>query len=321
MDFRIGKETDGTSVLDFLRREMRLSRAMLRHLKFTDDGITVDGDHVTVRHILREGELLSIKSEDTEPSASIEPCDIELSVAYEDSVLTVPDKPPFMPTHPSHNHYDDTVANALAFRYRDEDIPFVFRPVNRLDRNTSGLLLIARNRMAAARLFESMKRGEIFKEYLAVLDGVLPKSSGEIETYMKRTDQSIIVRRVCGSDEGGDYALTRYRVLFCDGAHSVVAATPVTGRTHQLRVHFASLGAPICGDDMYGEASPLIDRHALHAARLSFVHPDSEKRMELVSHIPKDIKELIYALFAKDKEKIDLRLAEFYGITEEKKDE
>ncbi len=319
MDFLIEKEKDGISVLNFLRHDVGLSGAMLRHLKFIDDGITVNSKHVTVRHILRTGEILSIKSEDAEPSEHIIPSDIEIGIAYEDDDLVVPDKPPFMPTHPSHGHFDDTVANALCHRYGGEATPFVFRPINRLDRNTSGLLIIARNRMAASKLTASMKRGEIQKEYIAVLDGVLPCDRQEkiIDTFMKRTDESIIVRRVCPESEGGDRSVTRYRVLFSNGTNTVVAATPITGRTHQLRVHFAHIGTPIVGDDMYGRASMHIDRHALHAAAISFPHPSYDRKINLRSPLPKDITVLLGAVFGEDQLKeIYSRIQEEIGIDE-----
>ena len=306
MDFLIGKEYDGLTVLNFLRQEVGISGTMLRHLKFIPDGILVDARHVTVRHILRTGEILSIKSEDSEPSEHIVPSDIKIDIAYEDEDVVVPNKPPFMPTHPSHGHFDDTVANALCHRYSKEGNPFVFRSVNRLDRNTSGLLIIARNRMAAGALTAQMKRGEIRKEYIAVLDGALPVADGksaEIDTYIKRAAESIIVRRVCSADEGGDRALTRYRVLFSNGTSSVVAATPVTGRTHQLRVHFAHIGAPIVGDDMYGRASKDISRHALHAASISFTHPRSGKKLTLSSPLPEDMTALVCARFNEEEQK------------------
>lgn len=300
MDFLIGQDAQGMTVLDFLRRKVGLSGAMLRHLKFIPDGIEVNGSHVTVRHVLLFGEVLSIKSEDSEPSENVVPSDIDIAIAYEDSDVVVPDKPPFMPTHPSHGHFDDTVANALCYRYKDEGVPFVFRPINRLDRNTSGLLLIARNRMAASRLSAAMKRGDIHKEYIAILDGTLPQTEGEINTFMKRTEESIIVRRVCTEEEGGDRALTRYKVLASNGKYSVVSAMPLTGRTHQLRVHFAHLGAPIVGDDMYGQKSPYIGRHALHANRLSFEHPAHKRMLSFESGLPEDMKELTKSVFSKD---------------------
>ncbi len=297
MKFHITGEDAGMCVREFLCRRAGLSRAMLKHLKFIENGICVNGAHVTVRHQLSEGEVLEIASEDTAPSEKITPCELEVGIVYEDDSLVVPSKPPFMPTHPSRDHYFDTLANALAYKYKDGTTPFVFRPVNRLDRNTSGLVLVAKNRLTASKLFASMKRGEIRKEYITLLRGTLPEQEGEIETHMKRTDESIIVRRVCRADEGGDYALTKYRVLYSDGVHSLVLASPVTGRTHQLRVHFAHLGAPIVGDDMYGEESKLISRQALHAARLVFTHPESGETLFLTSPLPSDMCDLVTELF------------------------
>ena len=304
MDILIKKEHDGTVLREFLLGEVGISVAMLKHLKFLPDGILVNGKHVTVRHILCEGETLFVKCEDDEPSENIVPSDIKVEIAYEDDDIVVADKLPFMPTHPSHGHFNDTLANALCFRYMGEKSPFVFRSVNRLDRNTSGLVLVARTRMAAARLSSEMSRGGIKKEYVAILSGVLPENEGEIDTYIRRESESIITRCVCGEGEGGDRALTRYRVLFCDGNHTVVLAAPITGRTHQLRLHFAHLGAPIIGDDMYGEVSEHIKRHALHARKLTFTHPSDNREMELVSSLPDDMERLIDRIFlGNDREK------------------
>ena len=300
MDIVITKEKSGVAVKSYLLGELKISAAMLRHLKFLEDGILVNARHVTVRYILREGDVLSVKTEDFGAEEKITPSDIPLEVVFEDDDVVVPAKPPFMPTHPSHGHYGDTAANALCFRYKREGEPFVFRPVNRLDRNTSGLLLVARNRIAAARLFKFMKDGRINKEYLALLDGTLPHTEGEIETYMKRTEASIIVRRVCSADEGGDYALTKYKVVFSDGRHTLVLASPITGRTHQLRVHFAHMGAAIVGDDIYGKESEYIARHALHAFRLSFPHPATEETVVASSALPEDMKCLVRALFGEE---------------------
>ncbi len=304
MDFTVTKDNAEMTVLDFLLRRVGISRAMLRHLKAIENGITVDGEHVTVRRILKEGECLSIKSEDIAPSERISPCEIDVPIVFEDAQIVIPNKPPFMPTHPSHNHADDTLANALAYRYREEDRPFVFRPVNRLDRNTSGLVLVAKSRISASKLFSSMQRGEIEKEYIAVLCGIPTQKEGIIETYIKRRDESIILRSVCAEGEGGEIAKSRYRVLFADAEKgcSVVLASPITGRTHQLRVHFAHIGAPIVGDELYGEETPLINRHALHAYKLSFEHPESKEKMNVLADLPDDMKLLIFDMFGEREE-------------------
>lgn len=297
MRITIRKEYDGMLLRQFLRQVLRFSAKMMRHLKFLPDGILVNGEHVTVRYALKEGDALVLATEDIE-SAPIKPVELPIDILYEDEELVVPNKPANMPTHPSHDHYEDTVANALAFRYAQSGQPFVFRPINRLDRNTSGLLLIARNRPAAGRLTEAMQAGKIRKSYLAVLDGEMEGDGGVIDACLHRTAQSIILREVCPSDApDADPARTEYTVLAKGNGHTLVRAHPITGRTHQLRVHFASLGHPITGDDLYGTPSPYITRHALHAHTLTFPHPSSEETIELTAPLPEDLCHLLRVCF------------------------
>ena len=298
MKYVISEKESGLALRDILKHGVGLSSAFIKSLKFLENGILLNGERVTVRHTVRAGDVLTLATEDLQSGESLTPADIPLEVVYEDSFMVLPNKPPFMPTHPSHLHHGDTLADALAFRYVSLGTPFVFRPINRLDRNTSGITLIARDRISAARLTESMRNGSIKKQYAAILCGSLP--DGEvIETYMRRTDASIIVREVCDADSGGDYALTRYRILMRKNGHTLVLASPVTGRTHQLRVHFAHLGCPILGDDMYGEQSELIPRHALHALRLRLPHPQSGEDMILTAPLPDDMRSAMSAIFGR----------------------
>lgn len=292
MEYRVEAHTDGKTVLEVMRHDLGISRAHLKHLKFSERGICVNGARVTVRYVLREGDCLSLAVEDMESGEKLIPVDLPLRIAYEDADLVIPDKPADMPTHPSCGHYEDTVANALAFRYAEQGIPFVFRPINRLDRNTSGLLAVARNRIAAASLSRAMREGEIHKRYLAILDGVPKDAEGVIQTYMRRTAASVIVRENCGPNEGGDLALTRYRVLCENGSHSLVCVAPVTGRTHQIRVHFAGIGCPLTGDDLYGTVSSEIGRHALHSCALSFPRPSDAQRMTVSAGLPDDMRQM-----------------------------
>ena len=297
MDYFVDQKDDGRTVLDIVKHELSISSGHLKHLKFIEGGILVNREHATVRRVLRVGDVLTLATEDGVSDGHIEPVELPLEIAYEDADCVVPSKSADMPTHPSHGHYGDTVANALAYKYSTEKYPFVFRPVNRLDRNTSGLLLIAKNRIAAGILSDSMKRGDIKKVYIAILSGVLPEDEGYIETYMRRTAESIIVRENCKEGEGGDYALTKYRVLMKTDSHTLVAASPITGRTHQLRVHFAGKGAPILGDDMYGKSSPLIARHGLHSALLSFPRVSDGERLLAVSRMPLDMERAAEKIF------------------------
>ena len=312
MEYFVDEARSGRTVLEVLKKELGLSSALIRHLKFSEGGITVDGAHVTVRHLLREGELLRLALEDEEAHEKVTPVDLPLEIAYEDEHTVLPCKPFDMPTHPSHGHWEDTVANALAFRYAEMGIPFIFRPVNRLDRNTSGLLLIARDRMTAGKLFLAMKDGRIRKLYFALLQGELPEEEGVITTYMRRTAESIILRENCGEGEGGDLAVTKYRRLASRDGITLVAAAPITGRTHQLRVHFAGLGAPLLGDDLYGSPSELISRHALHSGLLSFPRDGDRETVTVTSPLPEDMAAVARQLFGRD----DFRLSEHFDLTE-----
>lgn len=297
MQWIVTPEEDALCVREFLRRKLPLSSKMLKYLKYREDGILVNGERVTVRRLLRAGDRLSLAIADS-VSAPIAPVALPLDILYEDSELVVPAKPAGMPTHPSHNHHTDTVANALAARYAAQGIPFVFRPINRLDRDTSGLLLIARNKLAAGVLTRSMQNGDIRKSYLAVLEGEDCPDSGLIDRPLHRTAESIIVREVCAPD-APDAASSRtaYRVLARGGGCSLAEAVPLTGRTHQLRVHFASIGHPIAGDTLYGIPNGRIGRQALHARSLCFPHPSTGEAITLTAPLPPDLKELIDRCF------------------------
>ena len=298
MDIVVNEALAGQCVRRVLQVELKLSTKMIKHLKYTPLGIAVDGKAVTVRHVLKVGECLSLALEDSESSPALTPVDLPLEILYEDDDIVIPAKPADMPTHPSHDHYTDTVANALAFRYQKEGIPFVFRPINRLDRNTSGLLLISRNKRAAGKLTQAMQRGEIKKTYLAVAVGEMEEQEGVIDAPLHRTKESIIVREVCSPTEpDADAACTEYRVLAAENGYSLVLVRPLTGRTHQIRVHFAHAGHPLVGDDLYGTLTPLIDRHALHAFQLSFPHPMTEEEMTFSAPLFPDMRQLIEGCF------------------------
>ena len=296
MKTAIPREYEGKPLLAFLRNELKISGRLLTRLKQTEDGITVNGEHVTVRHTVKCGDVLVLKDWDCKPSEHIIPRELPVSVVFENDELIALNKPPHMPTHPSHGHFDDTLANALAHLFRDT--PFVFRPVNRLDRDTSGIVLAAKDQRTAAHLAESMCRGGFEKMYIAILDGELLEG-GIIDAHIRRDRESIIIRRVCDpAEDGAQLAVTEYCVLDVKNGHTLVLVKPKTGRTHQIRVHFASLGTPITGDDLYGRPSPLIDRQALHAYSLEFCNTGGEK-LCLTAPLPEDM----------------CRLAEAFGLT------
>lgn len=291
----------GLTVKQVLTEELGFSKKAITALKSRPDGILLNGEHVTVRAVIKEGDVLCINYSDKESSHDrLVPSSSMPSVIYEDEELIAVNKPPFMPTHQSMGHFYDTLANSLALYFKEKGRPFVFRSVNRLDRNTSGIVLVAKDRLSSSKLSEQMKRDGIKKSYIAILGGVLPEDCGTVETYIRRKEKSIILRENCDADGGGKLAVTKYEVLSRADSLTLVKATPITGRTHQLRVHFSSLGAQILGDDLYGSPSSEIDRHALHAYELIFTHPNTNEEMTLLAPLPPDMERLIEKHFGKE---------------------
>ena len=286
-------EEDGITLLALLKGRERLSSRTIKSLKFREGGIKVNGEEVTVRRVLREGDVIELAVEDREEdrAESVIPRMLPIKLLYRDAQVTVCNKPPHMPTHPSHGHLDDTLANALAYLASVKGEPFVFRPVNRLDGDTSGIVLTANDRISAGRLFEQMKNGEIRKTYIAVVCGVPEPMRGLIDAPIARADKGILMRTV--SAEGRE-AKTEYNTVAVakDGRHSLVVLRPLTGRTHQIRVHMSYIGCPLVGDFLYGERSELIDRHALHAARMTFAHPADGRTITVSAPLPDDLAEL-----------------------------
>ena len=319
MRFSIDASLDGKLLRDFLKTDVGVSTTQLKHLKFTEGGILVNGKRENVRYTLRAGDVLDILMEDDEEDVSpyIFPVELPLDVVYEDEHLTVVNKPFDMPAHPSLGHPDDTVANALAYRYRDKT--YVFRPVNRLDRNTSGLMLTANSRIAAYRASLDMRAGNIRKVYVAVLDGVPEPPCGIRKSRIRRKEGSIIEREETSDAGSGKAAVTAYMTIAAGENGAVVLASPLTGRTHQLRLHFAGMGCPITGDDLYGSASDSIGRQALHAAHLTLPHPVDRRLLSLTAALPDDMTALIRARFPDTAEEI-IRLAEHFSFEDLKKE-
>lgn len=285
----IPESYDGTTIKEILNNKIKLSGAMITFLKSRNRGITLNAQAVTVRKTVKKGDVLDLNYTDDITIAEksfIIPTNLPLNILYEDDDLMVLNKPPFMPTHPSQNHRSDTLANALKYYFDFQNIPFVFRAINRLDNATSGIVLVAKNKLAANILSHDMMNKKISKSYLAVLNGRILPTEGEICVPLKRERDSII-KRVVSCD--GSYSLTKYKTLTANDSYSLVEATPIAGRTHQLRVHFSHLGYPICGDTLYGYESHYINRQALHAYKISFLHPISNVNLTITAKLPSDM--------------------------------
>jgi len=272
-----------------LREKLSLSHRMLAALKRKEDGILLNGVHATVRATLKTGDTVTLSVDDGE-NGSILPVPLDVGILYEDEHIAVCNKPADMPTHPSFRHHDDTLANALAYRYRETN--YVFRAVNRLDRETDGVVLTAKNAYAAAKLSEAMRNGAIRKEYYAVVCGETPLQ-GKITLAIRRAEGSIMKRET--ADEG-DAACTLYERIASDGKFSLLRVHPITGRTHQIRVHLSAIGHPLCGDTLYGTDTSL-PRTALHAHAIAFVHPVTEQPMQIYAPVPSDLTEHFPQLF------------------------
>lgn len=291
MEFIIPKELEDREIKYILHSHLMLSRASVSRLKRLDNGILLDSQRVTVRAKVRCGQILTLALEDRleEENGAIEPIESDIEVLYEDDDCIAVNKPAGMPTHPSHGHHNDTLANALVYRFKKQGTPFVFRPVNRLDRETSGVVLVAKNKAAAARLGDAMMRSQIKKTYLALLEGVGMPEEGTIEGYVARAKESIIFREFRGSGSESEYSLTEWKKIAEFDGHTLVEAHPITGRTHQLRVHFSHIGYPISGDGLYGSEEGIGQRLALHALKLSF--PVNGKTVTVMTDIPDFLKD------------------------------
>lgn len=271
-------------VRDILKHELHLSANAVKRVKF--GGLHVDGKAVTVRHLLKEGETLRV-SFPHDVGSNIEPMELPLDILYEDEYFLAVNKPTGMPVHPCRGNHLPTLAEGV-MHYLGRQ--FVFRAVNRLDRDTSGIVLIAKDADSAYRLGEMLKRGEIKKQYLAITLGVPFPTLGTVDAPIVRESEGEMKRVV---REDGKPALTHYEVLSVYSEQiqgkcrslARVRVVPITGRTHQIRVHLAHLGAPLLYDFLYGERAE--DEHYfLHCERLSFVHPIRCESMEIVANAP-----------------------------------
>ena len=265
------------TVKEILLSEIDLSVSLLKKVKFT--GIYVNGERVTVRKTVKSGDTVSIVFPE-DSCSDIEPIEYPLNIVYEDEDILAVSKPTSMPVHPSLGNHLVTLANAVMWYYRET--PFTFRAVNRLDRDTSGLVLIAKNAEAAFRLSDSMKRGEFKKEYLAIIDGVPSLPSGTVDAPIAREREGEM-KRVVRAD--GKRAITHYEVLKSNGDCSLVRIKLETGRTHQIRVHMAHIGHPLTNDFLYGNGKPG-DTYCLHAEKLSFPHPKTKETIALLAKAP-----------------------------------
>lgn len=290
IDYIIDEADDGLRIEQYLRRK-GYSGQNLAEIKRMPKSVLVNGEHYYMKQELNTGDHLSIHICETKCSEKIPPIQIPLDIVYEDEDIIVINKPAGMPIHPSLNNYTNSMANALAWYYQEQGKPFIFRCCNRLDRDTSGLTVVAKHLVSGNILSDMVRRRDIHREYLAIVRGHVSPEAGTINAPLARKPGTIIERTV--DWEQGETAITHYRLIEERNGHSLVSLRLETGRTHQIRIHMKYLGYPLIGDYLYNPDMEYIGRQALHSHRLSFTHPITGEPMEFTAPLPKDMKKVL----------------------------
>ena len=282
LQFTVDSDFEGKKLLSFLRARAGLSSRLINKLKQCPDGMLCNGVHIRTIDRIHTGDILTVNI--PSESAKSELSDLPLDIVYEDDDVLVINKPFSLAMHESHNHRGDTLANAVAGYLSKSGKDGTFRAVGRLDKDTSGLVVCALHAYSAAAL-----SGKVEKTYLAVAEGIF-EGSGTIDKRIYRPDPMKTLR---AAGDSGEIAVTHWKALWHDSIHTLLEIQLETGRTHQIRVHFSSLGAPLAGDEMYGGSREYISRQALHCTRVEFTHPVSGERLCFTAEMPEDMKKLV----------------------------
>lgn len=282
---KIDSKLHGHRIEYVLEKELKISSSLIKRLKREEDGIILNDIRAKTVTKVCEGDILTVNIKGRE-TGNVIPSDIQLDIIWEDADILVLNKPGNISVHPSGNHKTDTLANGVIYHTGSREPIHI---ITRLDRETSGVVLVAKNPQAAAILTDDMKNGKIKKEYIAIVNGVPNSPTGEIDAPIKKKDEKGISRCV---SEDGKKALTLYEVKEKTDEFSIVKLIPFTGRTHQLRVHMSHIAHPIYGDGMYG-APQIGERVRLHCYRLDFTHPIKGEKVTFTADIPEDFKGII----------------------------
>ena len=289
LTYIIKPEESGITIKDYLKKKS-FSHALIANLKKYEDGIMVNGVRKYTDHHLVTDDELNVCIREKPTVSRIMATEIKLSVLYEDEDLMVVDKQAGIPIHPSRLNNTETLANAVANYLTDKDIDPVFHCINRLDKDTSGLTIIAKNMYAASLLSEMIRIRTIKRDYLAICEGIFRNKQGSVCAPITRNGTSMI-RYV--DHENGEYAETDYQVTGEGNGLSLVKLTLKTGKTHQIRVHMKHIGHPLIGDRLYNPDNRIMERQALHAQKLTFTHPVTGMNISITSDIPADMESVI----------------------------
>lgn len=283
--YQITEEFHNYTISSYLK-SIGYPHAVMVHLKKTPESILLNGRWEYVNTPVKSGDLLVIKLIELESSEHIPPIFTPFSIMYEDEDILVIDKPANMPIHPSLNHYEHTLANAVCYYFANQNIPYTFRCVNRLDKNTTGLTVVAKHMLSSAILSQAIATKTIKREYLAIVEGET-EDFGTIDAPIARKDSSTIER--CINFEIGERAVTHYRKLDAKNGYTLLSLVLETGRTHQIRVHMSSIGHPLIGDFLYNPSSHELPRQALHSHKLELIHPVTKASMTFTAPLPQDM--------------------------------
>jgi len=289
LEYTVTELTKHTSIKQILKSIFGMSDRLILKLKRSDQ-IYCNGKTTSVNEPIHLNDYICANISFEETCENIIPVKMDLDILYEDDGLLIINKAPFTPVHPSLNHYHDSLSNGVKYYFDSIGLKRKIRPVNRLDKDTSGIVLFAKNEYIQECLVKQMKTNTFQKEYLALLDGNITTPYQKVIAPISRKDTSIIER--CVSPKG-DYAETIIELITTYDNYSLVKCTLKTGRTHQIRVHTKHINHPILGDTLYGFHSSLINRQALHAHKIRFIHPLSKQQLEIICPPPKDMEILI----------------------------
>ncbi len=285
LTFSITPEQDGRRLSRLLRTDCRCSARLVKQLKYLPDGILLDGARAFLDQRVSAGQRLILHLP-PDPPSDIVPCEGPLDILYEDEHLLVVNKPPYVPVHPGPGHHEDTLGNFLTWHYLQNGTPHTYRPVNRLDRSTSGLMCVAKDGYTQELLKLQLHTQTFSRIYAACCHCFVPLVRHFVNTPIARQKDSVLKREI---RPDGAPALTYFQVLERRGDRALLALRLATGRTHQIRVHMASIGWPLLGDFLYGQEEPdVIGRTALHSWHLSFLHPVTGGKLEFTTPPPAD---------------------------------
>lgn len=295
LTFHIHKNEENQSVHQFLREHLGFSKSQIRSLKFRENGITVNNSRCRINYMLTSGDILKLILEEKTSDSHIVPLFQPISVLYEDDDVLVVNKSAGILVHPVGGHYKDTLSNMVSAYYQKQNQNITIRPVGRLDKDTSGAVIFAKNKIAAARFSQKNCGSGFEKEYLAIVSGIPDRLKGEIRFPLGCCPGQPLKMRV---DSNGKSAITSYKVEKIFSSSSLLRVRIATGRTHQIRVHMANIGHPLLGDQLYGTEESLslkgFSRTALHAVSVQFPHPFSGQKIRIEAPLPEDFETYLF---------------------------